>query len=139
VLRVSADAGPDELAARVRAACEGAYANQELAFEDVLEALKDSYPAERQDTPLFEVMLVMQEEIRVTDPAEGLRFAPYKAETDVLGAPVAVTTCEFLLNVVPWDGELLLSLQYRPAVTDRATAVALLDDVAAELTALGAG
>jgi amino acid adenylation domain-containing protein len=140
VLRVSAaDAGPDELAARVRAACEGAYANQELAFEDVLEALKDSYPAEQQDTPLFEVMLVMQEEIRVTDPAEGLRFAPYKAETDVLGAPVAVTTCEFLLNVVPWDGELLLSLQYRPAVTDRATAVALLDDVAAELTALGAG
>ncbi|WP_213453291.1 non-ribosomal peptide synthetase [Rhizomonospora bruguierae] len=140
VLRVAAaDAGRDELAARVRAACEGAYANQELAFEDVLEALNDGYPAELRDPPLFEVMLVMQEEIRVTDPAEGLRFAPYRAKTDVLGAPVAVTTCEFLLNVVPWDGELLLSLQYRPAVTDRATAVALLDDVAAALTALAVG
>jgi amino acid adenylation domain-containing protein len=137
VLRVSAaSTDPVELAAQVRAACEGAYAHQELAFEDILEVLTSSYPAAQRSGPLFEVMLVMQEEIRVADPADGLRFAPYRAATDVLAAPVAVTTCDFLLNVTPWDGELLLSLQYRPAVTDRATAAALLDDIAARLAAM---
>ncbi|HEX6076188.1 MAG TPA: amino acid adenylation domain-containing protein [Micromonosporaceae bacterium] len=136
VLRVPAvDADPARLAAEVRATCEGAYANQELAFEDILEALSSDHPT-KGSGPLFEVMLVMQEEIQVADPAVGLRFAPYRAATDVLGAPVAVTTCDFLLNVIPWDGELLLTLQYRPAVTDRATAVALLDDVAAQLAAM---
>ncbi|MGH3731320.1 MAG: condensation domain-containing protein, partial [Micromonosporaceae bacterium] len=137
VLRIpAADAEPAELAARVRATCEGAYANQEVGFEDILEGLDSDHPEAKGSGPLFEVMLVMQEEIRVADPADGLRFAPYRATTDVLGAPVAVTTCDFLLNVTPWDGELLLSLQYRPATTDRATAVALLDDLAAQLAAM---
>jgi amino acid adenylation domain-containing protein len=137
VLRIpAADADPAELAVRVRATCEGAYANQEVAFEDVLEALHRDHPEAKRSGPLFEVMLVMQEEIRVAAAPDRLRFAPYRATTDVLGAPVAVTTCDFLLNVVPWDGELQLTLRYRPAVTDRATAVSLLDDVAAQLAAM---
>src|SRR5262249_7426852 len=137
VLRVDAppEAGPAELGARVREACLAAYERQELAFEDILDALGARYPAPDRTGPLFEVMLVLQEEIRTADPAEGLQFTPYRAATDVLGAPVAVTTCDFVLNVTPWDGELLLTLQYRPAVTDRATAAALLEDIATRLAA----
>jgi hypothetical protein len=131
-----ASTNPVELAAQMRVACEGAYAHQELAFEDILDALNDGHPAAQRGGPLFEAMLVMQEEFHAANPTDELRFTPYRATTDVLTIQIAATTCDFLLNVTPWDGEFLLTLQYRPAVTDRDTAVALLDDVADRLAAM---
>jgi Condensation domain len=134
-LDVAADVGPAELSRQVRDVCIEAQEHQELAFEDVLDALNARYPAAERTGPLFEAMLVMQEEITAVDPAEGLKFSPYRMEGNLLGAPVAVTTCDLLLNVAPSEGELVLTLQYRPAVTDRAVAVDFLDEVAATLAA----
>jgi len=132
-LDVAADADAADLSRQVREVCIDAHEHQELAFEDVLGALNSRYPAEERTGPLFEAMLVMQEEIPVVDPAEGLKFSPYRAHGNLTGAPVAVTTCDFILNVLPADGELVLTLRYRPATTDSAVATSFLDDVAATL------
>lgn len=134
-LDVAADVGPAELSRQVRDVCIDAHEHQELVFEDVLDALNTRYPAAERTGPLFEAMLVMQEEITAVDPAEGLRFSPYRVEGNLLGSPVAVTTCDFLLNVAPSDGELVLTMQYRPAMTDSAVAAGFLDDIAATLAA----
>ncbi len=134
-LDIAADADPAELSRQVRDVCIDAQEHQELVFEDVLDALNTRYPAAERTSPLFEAMLVMQEEIAAADPAQALKFSPYRVEGNLLGAPVAVTTCDFLLNVAPSDGELVLTLQYRPAMTDSAVAASFLDDVAAALAA----
>jgi hypothetical protein len=134
-LDIAADARPTELSLQVRDVCIDAHEHQELVFEDVLDALNTRYPAAERTGPLFEAMLVMQEEIAAVDPADGLTFSPYRVEGNPLGAPVAVTTCDFILNVAPSDGELVLTLQYRPAVTDSTVAAGFLDDIAATLAA----
>ncbi|HVB41301.1 MAG TPA: amino acid adenylation domain-containing protein [Streptosporangiaceae bacterium] len=132
-LDVAADAGPAGLSRQVRDVCIDAHDHQDLVFEDILGVLNTRYPAAERTGPLFEAMLVMQEEIAAVDPAEDLKFSPYRVEGNLLGAPVAVTTCDFLLNVAPSDGELVLTLQYRPAMTDSAVAAGFLDDIVATL------
>ncbi|MBB4906170.1 non-ribosomal peptide synthetase [Actinophytocola algeriensis] len=133
-LRVGADDDPVAVTEQARAVGVDALAHQEIPFEDVLAELEARHPGDR-GAPVFEVMLVVQEETRQVDVGEGLRFSPHRADRDVLGAPVAATTCDLVLGVTPVDGELALTLLYKPATVTRELAVALLDDVAAALVA----
>ncbi|MEU6263087.1 amino acid adenylation domain-containing protein [Saccharopolyspora shandongensis] len=134
-MQVGADADPVDLSREVQRACIGAYENQEVPFEDVLAALAERYPAEQRTGPMYEAMLVVQEETTAVAPDDGLEFSPYRSDRGVLTTSIAATNCEFVLGVTPDDGALVLNLRYKPAITDRAVAVELLDDIATALTA----
>lgn len=131
VLRLDADTDAAGLALRARQACNEAYDNQELPFEEVFEELGGRSAQREGDGALFEVMLVMQEEARPTDPGSGLGLSPYVPSDPALGRPVAPTTADFVLAVTPIGGELELELLYKPKVFDARDATTLLDDVVA--------
>lgn len=133
-LRIGVDDDPVAVTEQARAVSVDALAHQEIPFEDVLAELEVRHPGDR-GAPVFEVLLVVQEETRQVDVGDGLRFSPHRADRDVLGAPVAATTCDLVLGVTPVDGELALNLLYKPATVSRELAVALLDDVATALVA----
>ncbi|CRK56745.1 non-ribosomal peptide synthetase [Alloactinosynnema sp. L-07] len=134
-MRIGADADPVEVAKQAGRVTIDAFDNQELPFEDVLESMESAYPKAERTGPVFEVMLVVQEETPEVAPDDGLTFAPYQTRRDVLGTPIAATTSEFILGVSPASGGLRLTLQYKPATTDEAVAADLLDDIAAAVAA----
>jgi aryl carrier-like protein len=119
----------------VRRVCLEAYDHQELPFEDVLKSLETRYPPEARTGPLFEVMLVMQEETPEVDASEGLTLAPYISERGPLSVSISPTTCDFILAVTRAGDEIVLDLQYKPAITASTVALELLDDMAATLVA----
>ncbi|WP_330349310.1 amino acid adenylation domain-containing protein [Streptomyces sp. NBC_00582] len=117
------DTDPVAISRQAREVCVAAFENQELPFEDVLAGIRDRYP----DTgPVFEAMLVAQEETATVTPDEGLVFAPYRSARDVLGAQVVATASDFVLGIAPTGGELLFELRYRPATTPKELAAELL-------------
>jgi len=130
------DHGVVELARQARRVCLAAYEHQEYPFEDLLAALTDRHGRDH-TAALFEVMLVMQEEMRGVDLPDGLCLAPYESDRGTFGTAVAATTCDLVLGVAPVGEELLLDLRYKPALTGRAEAVELLGDIAATLAAIG--
>jgi amino acid adenylation domain-containing protein len=132
-LRLAEAADPVAVTAQARQVAVDAFDNQELQFEDILADVAAAHPGRAGDGPVYEVMLVVQEETPEVVPEDGLTFAPYQPRRNVLGAPIAATTSDFILGVSPAAGGLRLTLQYKPAVTDEATAAALLDDIAATL------
>jgi hypothetical protein len=75
---------------------------------------------------VFEAMLVAQEETATVVPDDGLVFAPYESERNVLGARVVATASDFVVGVAPVGGELLLELRYKPATTSKELATELL-------------
>ncbi|MEV7275420.1 amino acid adenylation domain-containing protein [Streptomyces sp. NPDC093111] len=144
VLRLLLD-DPDPVAVgrQAREVCVAALDHQELPFEEVLAGIRERHP---EPGPVFEAMLVAQEETRSAAPGEGLVFAPYRSERDVLGARVVATASDFVLGIAPIGGELLFELRYKPATTPDALAAELLTaittavrDTAAALLAAPAG
>ncbi|HYO58747.1 condensation domain-containing protein, partial [Archangium sp.] len=67
-----------ELLAQVREACLGAYAHQELPFEQVVDALQLERDLSR--TPLFQVMFVLENEPVRTVECGGLCMKPFEVE-----------------------------------------------------------
>lgn len=105
-----------DLLGRVREATLGAYAHQDVPFEQVVEAVRP--PREAGRAPLFQVMLAMQDVPQTTTALPGLAVAVRES---------AVRAAKFDLTVV-WDegtlatGALAGSLEYDTDLFDRATA-----------------
>jgi non-ribosomal peptide synthetase component F len=123
VLRLRPGTDPVEVSRQAREVCVAAFENQELPFEDVLTVLRERHPA---SGPVFEAMLVAQEETATVAPGDDLVFAPYQSERDVLGAQIVATASDFIVGVAPVDGELLFELRYKPATTSKEFAAELL-------------
>ncbi|GGN93885.1 hypothetical protein GCM10011579_092820 [Streptomyces albiflavescens] len=117
------DTDPVAISRQAREVCVAAIENQELPFEDVLAEIGDRHP---DAGPVFEAMLVAQEETATVTADDGLVFAPYRSEHDVLGAQVVATACDFVLGVAPTGGELLFELRHKPATTSKELATELL-------------
>jgi amino acid adenylation domain-containing protein len=118
-----------ELTARAREVCLDAYAHQELPFEKLVEEL-----APRRDlshSPLFQVMLVLQNTPREEPALAGL---------EVTRLEIAGETARFELTatVTETGPELTVSLSYRTALFDGATAVRWLVHLERALAALAA-
>lgn len=127
VLRMELDdTDPVAVSRQAREVCVAALDHQELPFEEVLTEIRERHP---DAGPVFEAMLVAQEETPAAAPGEGLVFAPYRSERDVLGARVVATASDFVLGIAPVDGELLFELRYKPATTPQALAGELLTAV----------
>ncbi|MFC8505224.1 amino acid adenylation domain-containing protein [Streptomyces sp. NPDC057411] len=108
------DTDPVAVSRQAREVCVAALDHQELPFEEVLTEIRERHP---DAGPVFEAMLVAQEETPAAAPGDGLVFAPYRSERDVLGARVVATASDFVLGIAPVDGELLCELRYKPATT----------------------
>jgi hypothetical protein len=120
------DTDPVAVSRQAREACIDAFDNQQLPFEEVLAELHDRYP---NAGPVFEAMLVGQNEIAPVTPDDGLVFAPYESVGNVLGAQVVAPACDFVLGAVPIGGELQFELRYKPAITSKELAAELLDAI----------
>lgn len=136
-MRVRPEESVLDLTRHVRCVCMEAYENQELPFEDVLAALEERYPSGDRATPLFEAMLVVQEETPNVHVDTDLTFGAYQPRDIVRAAPVTVTTANFVLGVTPSAGDLILTLLYKPAVTTPQIATAFLGDISSSITSIG--
>ncbi|WP_213453300.1 condensation domain-containing protein [Rhizomonospora bruguierae] len=136
VLRMSlTDTDPVAVSRQAREVCIDAFENQELPFEEVLAALQDRHPGAG---AVFDAMLVAQNEIDAVTPADGLVFAPYQSDRNVLGAQVVATACDFVLTVVTVEGELRFELRYKSATTSEGLAAELLDAITTAVRATAA-
>ncbi|MEA2562142.1 MAG: hypothetical protein QOH06_3646 [Acidobacteriota bacterium] len=121
VLRTDLTGDPSlrELLARVREVTLGAYAHQELPFEKILEEL--SPERNRSHTPLFQVMLVLQNFSAAAPELPGLTCQGDRVR--------GFGRAEFDLTLWVWEqeGELTGLLEYNLDLFDPATASRLLD------------
>ncbi|MFC9120848.1 non-ribosomal peptide synthetase [Streptomyces sp. NPDC057067] len=117
------DTDPVAVARQAREVCVDAFDNQELPFEEVLADLRDRCPDEG---PVFEAVLVGQEEVATVAPDDGLVFTPYAPGREVLGAQVVATESGFVLGLVPAGDTLVLELRFKPASTPKELAAELL-------------
>jgi amino acid adenylation domain-containing protein len=119
VLRADLSGDPTfaELLGRVRETCLGAYAHQDLPFEMLVEALQPQRDLSR--TPLFQVMLILQNAPLPSLELPGLRLNPIEAESG---------TAKFDLNLalVETDLGLVGNLEYNTDLFNAATARRLL-------------
>jgi amino acid adenylation domain-containing protein len=120
VLRVDASAAPSFrlLVERVRHACLEAWANQEVPFEDVVDALQPRRTPSQ--NPLFQVMFVLQNVPQACLAMPGLTFDPVTVET---------TSAKFDLTVyvVEDEHDVRISLEYNRDLFDEARAERMLD------------
>jgi amino acid adenylation domain-containing protein len=117
---------------RVRQTCLAAYANQDLPFEKLVEAL-----APRRDlgtTPLFQVMLVLQS---ATTAARQRPTADLEIELSELDATAA--KFELTIDALEKPQGLALSFEYRTGLFDAATVKRLAGHFQSLLAAVGAG
>ena len=105
-------AGFRALLGRVKEACLGAYAHQDLPFEKLVEELQPVRDLSRQ--PVFQAMLAMQNGPMQVVELPGLQLQPL-GET--------VVTSKFDLSLFVWEaaGELQGYLEYATALFDAPT------------------
>ncbi|HEY0604990.1 MAG TPA: non-ribosomal peptide synthase/polyketide synthase, partial [Herpetosiphonaceae bacterium] len=106
VLRTDLSGAPSftEVLARVRTTALDAYAQQDVPFELVVDALQPERDLSR--TPLFQVMFVLQNTPRTTSELPDLAITPFRVES---------TTTKFDLSCVMTEtaGGLVGSIEYR--------------------------
>jgi acyl carrier protein len=119
VLRTDLSGNPSfrELLRRVREVCLGAYGHQNVPFEQLVEALQ----VERNlsHSPLFQVMLVVQNASRQALEIEGLSWQPIEVDS-------GTAKFDLLLQVVDSESGLVGSLEYNTDLFEAATIQRLL-------------
>ncbi|WP_199351108.1 non-ribosomal peptide synthase/polyketide synthase [Haliangium ochraceum] len=110
----SGDPGFRELLGRVAATTLEAYANQDVPFEKLLETLQPT--RDMRHTPLFQVLLVLQNTPAPQSEDGALELLPYEL------AGEAHAHFDLTLWVTEKDGGLLATLEYNADLFDHATA-----------------
>jgi glyine---[glycyl-carrier protein] ligase len=115
---LSPDSTFEELLAKVREITLGAYANQDLPFEKLVEAINPKREANR--APLFQVKMVLQ-----SDSLEELKIPGLKCS---LMVPRTVTAkFDLLLNLTETEHGLIAALEYNTDLFEKRTSIRLLD------------
>ncbi|MFL5653190.1 MAG: amino acid adenylation domain-containing protein, partial [Ktedonobacteraceae bacterium] len=106
-----------DLLKQVREACLGAYAHQEVPFEKLVEVLQPERDLSR--SPLFQVMLVLQNTPPVQGGLANVRLQPFGEES---------TTAKFDLNLTMMESEqgLLGTIEYNTDLFEASTIARLL-------------
>ena len=118
VLRTSVDgeATVRQMIGRVRETCLGAYAHQDVPFEQLVEELQPERDLSRQ--PLFQVMFILQNLPQDISVSTGLTLKPVEVES---------TTAKFDLSFFWAEGESLMgSIEYNTDLFERSTIVRML-------------
>ncbi|HSK76486.1 MAG TPA: amino acid adenylation domain-containing protein, partial [Thermoanaerobaculia bacterium] len=118
VMRSRVDAGRsfEGLLGQVRDLALAAYAHQDLPFERLVEELSPERSLAH--TPLFQVMLILQNVERSGVRVGDLELSPF-------GAEAGVAKFDLLLSVTEEDGELHGLFEYRAGLFDRTTVLRL--------------
>jgi amino acid adenylation domain-containing protein len=132
VLRTSLEGNPtfDDIVGRVKEATLGAYANQDLPFERVVEEINPERAGN--NNPLFQVMLALQNTPLPNVQVAGVTFELFKVATDTAKFDLLVEMAE-----AP-DG-LFASFEYNTALFDEATIVRIMRHFQGLLESIVAG
>jgi acyl carrier protein len=124
VLRTDMSGDPTvrELLARVRGVCLGAYAHQEVPFDQVVAALQPERRLDR--TPLFQVKLILQ-----NTPLVALQAAELHVEPVAIG--LRAVPFDLVLSLQETAAGLVGSVDYRVDLFERATIRGLVRGLAA--------
>ncbi|HET7198592.1 MAG TPA: condensation domain-containing protein, partial [Burkholderiales bacterium] len=118
-----------DLLARARAVALGAYAHQEVPFEQVVEAL---HPSRRLDaSPLFQVMLVLQGAAPAVPDLAGL-------DIEALAVPAVSAPFDLTLSLAEREDGIVGELVYDADLYDPAAAARLVAALARVLAAMAA-
>jgi amino acid adenylation domain-containing protein len=130
-LRTSFEGQPTfrEILQRVRQSALGAYAHQELPFEQLVEALQPS--RDLSHTPIFQVMFVQQNTLMPTIELPGLRLAQIGIDTSAEQYDLSIA----LDDTDPAQG-LTWTVKYKTALFDEPTIARLLDHLQTLLAAV---
>jgi amino acid adenylation domain-containing protein len=113
---VDGDLTVRQMIARVREVCLGAYAHQDVPFEQLVEELQPERDLGRQ--PLFQVMFILQNLPQEISVSTGLKIRPFEAES---------TTAKFDLSFFWAEAESLMgSIEYNTDLFERSTIVRML-------------
>jgi len=119
VLRADLSGGPTfrELVGRVREACVGAYAHQDVPFEKLVEELQPERNLSH--SPLFQVLFALQHAPKAGGGLQTLSLTPFKTETQ---------TSKVDLQLMVEEGEegLVCGVEYSTDLFDEATVRRLL-------------
>ncbi len=142
-LRAGQDGDLAELARHSQQVCLDAYDHQEVPFEHVLDSLQETYPEDERAGPLFEAMLLMQDEVTGIEVGEDVRLTPFRSARRILSTTLSPTATDLILAATSGPSGIELNLQYKPAALEDADAKELLEAVAGKVggiaRALGAG
>jgi amino acid adenylation domain-containing protein/thioester reductase-like protein len=127
---VSGDPTVGALLDRVRAVCLDAYGHQEVPFERLVEHLQPERDMPR--TPVFQVMLALQDTPRGTLDLPGLR-------TEEVHLDQAAAKYELTLNAERSGPDLLLDLEYNSDLFERGSAERLAGQLVGVLEWLSSG
>ncbi len=131
VLRVNLSGNPTfrELLGRVREVCLGAYAHQDLPFEQLVEELQPT--RDLSGTPLVQVMLTLQNAPKVESKLPGLTLSPLLAD-------IRTSKFDLTIFVVGNEQRLLLDAEYKQELFEEATISRLLAHLETLLTSIAA-
>jgi amino acid adenylation domain-containing protein len=129
VLRTDLSGDPpfQELLGRVREVCLGAYAHQELPFEQLVEALRPERSLSH--TPLFQVVCVLQ-----NTPLSALELPGLTA--DLLDPPSGIAKFDLILELTQWAEGLRAAIEYRTELLEAGTIGRLLGHLEALLAGI---
>ncbi|HYO98625.1 MAG TPA: amino acid adenylation domain-containing protein, partial [Pyrinomonadaceae bacterium] len=117
---LSGDPAFDELLARVREASLGAYAHQDLPFEQLLEELRADLDAATGTAPVFQVAFQLQNFSMPTLELKNLTLSPFDVEGQT-------AKFDLSLSVIETQGGLVASLEYNTDLFEAATIKRLLE------------
>lgn len=114
---VNADSSVNEFMMSLKRSCMEAYANQEYPFEDMVEEIGAERDMSR--NPLFDVMLVLQNNEKITAAFEGAELL-YCSELQK-----TVSKFDMLIDAAEGDGAFHIRWEYAEALFDRETISAM--------------
>jgi amino acid adenylation domain-containing protein len=117
---LSGDPAFDELLARVREASLGAYAHQDLPFEQLLEELRADFDAGAGNAPVFQVAFQLQNFSMPTLELKDITLSPFDVEGHT-------AKFDLSLSVIETPDGLVASLEYNTDLFETATIKRMLD------------